>query len=338
MHTQGTRCKRIRATAVLVLAAMLLGGTLLPLGVGDVRTAQAAAHPSQPMPPLQAVGQLAQQAQLVFPGDPRFEELHARWREQMPAVPQALQAQPRGHPISLGRGITFFPFRSVESLDLRQIASGQIPAALLGVLQLPPGTKLGGHPLPPSVGVGAMHGSLVLVLFDLTTGTVIAFVLLPSSLILVFTFFPVLVVIQVLVHLIFVVPVGFPIFPFLPVAFVCPALPNVLPVSVPVGSGVPLLSLPGAFEIREGSPSPPPPTGLPALQIRSLGPAVQFSLLSAGGLQLGFLGGGATGTVRLPLGTPFRLLVQGGGKTACLQAVVLAFGFALQILGTIAHN
>lgn len=323
---------------------LLIGLLISTLVFGQVALyAQTTPTLNQTSSPQQVIPQLAQQAQVILPGHPQFADLLAKWQTHaaaLGAAPQAFQAQPQGTPIPLAQGVTFVPFQGASNLNLVQIASGQLPAALLGLLQLPQGANLAGQPLPQSVAVGAMTGSLVLVLIDLTTGQVIAFIVCPASLIVTFTFFPVLVIVQVIIQLILFPTFAFP-FPFFPwpFAFACPALPNALPVFVPVGSGAVLLTLTGAFELREGGATPfPPPSGQPSLLVKSLGPSLQYSLIAPGTLQLGFVGGSSTGRAKLPVNAPFRLLVQGGGKTACLQAQVVAFGFALQIVGTLHYN
>ena len=334
---------RLRLKVLEVVARGLLIGLLSAALTFGPQTALLA-QPTAPSPPPSVIHQLAQQAQVVLPGHPQFGALLAQWQARaaalgLGATPQGLQAQPQATPIPLAQGATFVPFQGASEVNLAQVAQGQLPAALLGWLQLPPGARLAGQPLPPTVAVGAMHGSLVLVLIHVTTGQVIAFLVFPAAPIVAFTFFPALVIVQVVVQLIFLPAVGvpFPVFPWpWPVAFACPALPNALPVFAPVGSGAVLLTLPGAFELREGGPSPSP--SRPTLLVRSLGPALQFSLIAPGTLQLGFVGGSAAGQAKLPVGAPFRLLVQGGGKTACLQGTVSGWFFPAMITGTLYHN
>jgi hypothetical protein len=322
---------RMKVSAV-VLSLLLVYLTLSPALLIKAQGQQ----PSQ-----ETVVLLAQQAQVIRPGDPRFSGLSTQFAARMGLSGHALAAAflsgPLGSATQLGNGIVYYPLLSSQGLDMRLIAGGQQQTALLGILHLPQGATLAGGALPQRVGVAAMAGSLVLVLIDLTTGQIIAFISLPAALILAFFFFPVLIVIQVVVQLIFIPVIGFP-FPIFPIFLACPALPNMLPVHVTVGSGALLLSLPGAFELREGDISPFPAPGQPTISVRSLGPSVQYSLLSPGTLQLGFIGGGATAKAELPISTPFRLLVQGGGKTACMQAVVIPFGFTLIISGTISYD
>jgi len=318
----------------LKISAFLLSALLVYMTIGPALMVRAQGEPSQ-----QTVVLLAQQAQIVRPGDPRFPQLLSKFTSQVGMSGQALAAaflaEPLAQATQMGNGIIYYPLVSSQGMDMRLIASGQQQAALLGILEVPQGATLAGGALPQRLGIAAMAGSLIIVLIDLNTGQVIAFIILPAAIILAFLFFPVLIVIQVVVQLIFIPVIGFP-FPIFPIFLACPTLPNSMPISVAVGSGAPLLSLAGAFELRDGGFFGLPMQ--PTLIIRSLGPALQYSLLSPGSLQLGFIGGGSLGRAALPVGVPFRLLVQGGGKTACLQAAVLSFFFTLQIVGTIFYN
>jgi hypothetical protein len=72
-----------------------------------------------------------------------------------------------------------------------------------------------------------------------------------------------------------------------------------------------------------------------ALQIQSLGPALSFQrFTSLFGIAFGFVGSFSTATLPYSsLGT-FVLLVQGGGKTVCIQGVV---GFGT-VYGFASHN
>lgn len=317
--------KFTRLLTVVVLSALLVFLTIQP----DLLVAQAPQEPNQ-----QTVTLLAQQAQVILPTDPRFNGLLMQFSSRIglsgPGLANAFLTSPQASPVSLGNGIVYYPLVSAQNLNMTQVANGQIQATLMGVMTVPQGATLGGTTLPQRLGVAAMTGSFVVVLIDLSTGAIIAFLILPDTLILSFLFFPAIIIIQVIVQLIFI-----PIFPFIffPFFLACPALPNVLPVNVPVGSGAILVTNP-AFQIQEG--------GLfimqPNLLIKSFGPSLQFTLMSVGSLQIGFIGGGSTGRARLPIGIPFRLLVQGGGKTACLQAAVISYLFGMVITGTLAYN
>jgi hypothetical protein len=319
------------------VVAVMLSAALVFVSLEPVMVVGQSQQPTQ-----QTVAVLAQQTQTILPTDPRFPALLTQFSARIglsgPALTGAFVSQ--GLAVPLGNGMSHTPLVSAEGLDVRQIASGQIPAALLGILTVPQGATLAGVALPQRVGVAAMTGSLVLVLIDLATGNVLAFLIVPEALILTFAFFPVFVVFQVIVQLVFIPTIffPFPIFPIFPIFLACPALPNVAPITVAVGSGATLVTVQNGgnpvFQIREGLLLDPQPS----LRIVSFGASLQYTLLSAGSLTFGFVGGGSTGRARLPLGIPFRLLVQGGGKTACLQAAVISFGFGLLISGTVAFN
>ncbi len=335
-------------------AALVFGG---PFGPGSLFPQMAIAQTPQPsQPPAQAglppeaqqVGQwLAQHARVIWPGDPQFALLHARWTQLVGAqglAPQGLQAQPTGQPIALGSA-TFTPFAEAAQLNLSQLAQ-QGRAVLLGTLQLPAGAQLQGHPLPQQLVLGAMPGSLVIVILDPSAGTVIAFIWLPSFVLLWWPFFPPIYCVYLILYWVFLVVPGpgpgpgpwpWPWWPWpLPAPGLgCPALPSNVPGTVSVGSGATLISLTGAFALREGGLDF---MGRPTILVQSLGPSLTFSSVSAGFVQWGAVGGSSTGRAKLPTSGPFRLLVQGGGKTACLQGTVSGWFFPAMITGTLYHN
>jgi len=317
----------------VVLSAILIFTALQPafVALGQSQT-----------PTQQTVVVLAQQTQVILPGNPQFNALLSQFIARMglsgPGLASAFLTGSPGTATSMGNGITFNSLASAEGLNMTLIANGQVQAALLGTLTVPSGATLAGIALPQRVGVAAMAGSLILVLIDLSSGNVLAFLILPSSLILTFVLFPVSVVVQVIVQFLFIPTILFPFFPIFPVFLACPALPNTAPVSVSVGSGATLVTVNNGgnpvFQINEGTLLDPQPS----LRIVSFGASLQYTLLSTVNLSFGFIGGSSTGRARLPIGVPFRLLVQGGGKTACLQAAVISFGFSLVISGTVAFN
>ncbi len=85
------------------------------------------------------------------------------------------------------------------------------------------------------------------------------------------------------------------------------------------------------FQVSDG--------GLGILKLSSSGPALFYTVMvGSGATQIGFLfGAGSTG-VRVPVGEPFRLLVTGGERTACVQAITWSFGFGAVLVGLAAHN
>jgi hypothetical protein len=109
----------------------------------------------------------------------------------------------------------------------------------------------------------------------------------------------------------------------------CSGLPIQFPFTVAIGSGAPIVSLPGVMQIKDAG------FFFNALQIQSLGPALSFQrFTSFGSFTFGFIGSFSTATLPYSsLGT-FVLLVQGGGKTVCIQGVV---GFGT-VYGFASHN
>jgi hypothetical protein len=108
----------------------------------------------------------------------------------------------------------------------------------------------------------------------------------------------------------------------------CPVQGRIVPVDAAVGSGATLISAPAegpvTLAIKEGGQ-------LGLVLIESVEPAnrpLTFQLVSPGRVGFGFVGGGTTGRVRLPVfNVPFVLYVSDDqGHLACLHAIVLAPG------------
>jgi hypothetical protein len=283
------------------------------------------------------VQQLIQQAAVIRPSDPSFAALQQQFIVRVglssPALAAAFQNSPHGQLQDYSGGMTYSPLAANQALDMKSVATGQMQSALLGVLQVPAGAHMGSISLPAQLGVAVMAGSFVVVLIDLTSGQIIAFILLPVSPILAVVFFPAFSVIQVVIGLILTTPTI--LFPFpIPIPFACPGLPIIQPFNVQVGSGLPLVTVTNGsqplFQVSDG--------GLAQLRVTSFGPSLNFSLMGAGIFSFGILIGAGSSQVQIPFATAFRLLVQGGGKTACIQAIAFSFGFGAMLTGTAAHN
>lgn len=282
--------------------------------------------------------QLIRQAWVIGPTDlgfvPLRQELLARTGLSETALAAALQAGPHAPPLAVG-SFTYWALLEAQGVDLRQVATRQVSYLVLGVLRGPHSTRLGSIPLPQTFGVVVFASSLAfaLAVVDFSSGQVVAFVLLPVSPVLAASFsISDLLMIQVLVGVI----QSTPTVPVFPGAVACPSLAVQFPFSVQVGSGLPLVTVTDSqgqmlFQISDG--------GLGVLRLSSAGP-VLFSAMttSAGATSIGFLFGAGSSTVRIPVGEPFRLVVTGGEKTACVQAIVYPLGFGAVLLGLAAHN
>lgn len=314
-----------------VLILLIWGGmlTLLPAPSPSVQ--------AQPDPATLAQ-QLIRQAWVIGPSDlgfaPLSQELLARTGLSGPALAAALQAGPHAPPKALSSW-TYWALLSAQGVDLRQVAAGQVPSVLLGLVRGPAGARLGSVPLPQPLGVVAFASSVAfaVALLDLSSGQAVAFVLLPASPLAAAPFFVSdLLVIQVLVGVI----QSAPTVPIFPAALACPALAVQFPFSVQVGSGLPLVTVADStgqmlFQISDG--------GLGVLRLSSSGP-VLFSAMTtgSGATSIGFLFGAGSSAVRIPVGEPFRLVVTGAERTACVQGIEYSFGFGAVLLGVAAHN
>lgn len=328
---QSLSSPRIQRAIVTLMIALLMVATGAP-----VVTVAEKDHPDQGNDKGMLVQQLIQQATIIGPGAPIFTSLQAQFTAWLGLsgmmLAASFQSDARGMPQAYS-GMAYYLLASAQGLDMRSVASGQVQSALLGVLQVPMGAHLGGVSLPGQLGVAVMSGSFVIVLIDLATGQIIAFILLPVSPILAVVFFPSFLVIQVVVGLILTAPTF--LFPFpIPILFACPALPTVLPFNVQVGSGLPVVTVTNGsqplFQISDG--------GFGVLRISSFVPSLSFSVMATGLFSFGLIIGVGSSQERIPFGTSFRLLVQGGGKTACIQAVTFSFGFGAILTGIAAHN
>jgi hypothetical protein len=119
-----------------------------------------------------------------------------------------------------------------------------------------------------------------------------------------------------------------------PILFACAGFSMSLPFTVAIGSGQPILTVSNGsqpvFQISDG--------GFGLLRITSFGASLSFSLVATTVFSLGVIIGRGTSQARIPFGTPFRLLVQGGGKVACIQATAFSFFFGAVLTGTASHN
>jgi hypothetical protein len=139
------------------------------------------------------VQQLNQQASVIGPTDPSFASLQQQFGAQMgmsgAMLAAAFQAAPQGAGQSYS-GVNYFPLASAQNLDVRSVAAGQTPAALLGVLQFTASVRMGSMVLPTQLGIAVMSSPFAVVLIDLATGQIVAFVLLSITPILAVTFVP----------------------------------------------------------------------------------------------------------------------------------------------------
>jgi hypothetical protein len=286
-----------------------------------------------------SVQAVAQQAQIVLPGNALFRAYETRFYQSLELsaseVAQRLQAlptetaAPQSTPASPAMQISILSELKNTDLKTEVVVHGK--TLLLGTVEFHQAGSLGGLSLPTGkYGVAAMKGSFVIVIINISNGNVIAFVVISDPLILAFGFVPLFFPFEILFQVAFVIP--FPwLFPLLnlPPFFLtlsgCPVLGRAVAVSVPVGSGAVLISSPAAgpptLAIRESDK-------LGTLLIESREPEkrpLRFQLLSLGRVALGLVGEGAAGRVHVPVfDQPFVLVASDDrGHSACLSATVL---------------
>lgn len=281
---------------------------------------------------------IAQQSQTILPGDPRFAPLEARFYQSLGATPaqlvQQLQmmptepAAPQSTQASQAMQVSIRP--ELKDMDLKTEVAVNGKTLVLGTIELAQPGSIGGVRLVAGkYGVAAMKGSFVIVLINFSNGSLSAFIVIPDSLVASIGLMPIFFVFEVIFQVAFVLPFPslvppffFP--PFFPVIAGCPVLGRAIPVNVAVGSKAVIISAPSAgpptLAIKDSGQ-------LGTLEVESTAPAnrsLRFELFSFGRVALGFVGGGATGRVHVPVfDTPFLLVASDDqGHAACLNAAV----------------
>ena len=306
-----------------------------------------------PMPPTQPqspVAQVAAQAQVILPNDPRFAAMQAQLYASLGMDAQALAAKmqsqaagsaPQGlapQPATGSQGPQFNLFPEFQNVDLNQMVLQQGKTLLIGTINMPANATMGGAPIPAglygvaamnagtagmmtdSASSGAQFGGFVIVLINFSTGGCFGFFFFPTVgfFPIFFPFFSPIFVFQIVIQIIFPFPFFFPFFPF-PSPFPtlgCPALPVVTPFTVAVGGPPDTILATAAFSISETGFSG---SGGALVTVQSLGPAL--SVQATGNFSSQFVnvfpGGSITFNV---ISTSFVMRVDGGGVTGCVNA------------------
>lgn len=266
--------------------------------------------------------------QVITPGSPQFAQMSMQIMAKLQAAGLA-QALAQAQATQIPQGQNAAPLATApQQISVEQLKNTYI---FTGVLSLDRPATVSGYTIPAGKYLTAIGEDPIFVLIDIFTGqiVVIIIVICPP----VFTPFNLLVFFFGWFFTPIPGPWPFP-YPFpwpfpivMPAA--CSGLPNQFPFTVAIGSGAPIVSLPGVMQIKDAG------LFFNALQIQSLGPALSFQRYSSFGMvQLGFIGSFSTASLPyVTLGT-FVLFVQGGGKTVCIQGVV---GFG-SVYGFASHN
>ncbi len=263
--------------------------------------------------------------QVITPGSAQFAQMSAQIMAKLQAAGLA-QALAQAQATQVPPGQNAAPLSTApQQINIQQIQNTYI---FTGVLQLNQNATVSGYTIPAGKYLTAIGEDPIFVLIDIFTGQIVVIIIVTTPPI--FTPFNLLLFFLGWFFSPFPGPFPFP-FPFpwpfpimMPAA--CSGLPNQFPFNVAIGSGAPIVSLPGVMQIKDAG------WFFNALQVQSLGPALSFQrFTSFGGITIGFIGSFSTASLPYTsLGT-FVLLVQGGGKTVCIQGVVnfgSVFGFA----------
>jgi len=159
-----------------------------------------APRPAQPQDPTR---QLAGQGQVIGPTHPQFGGLATEFYATLGLDSPTIAAKLQSLPIGAGEKSAVFP--ELQQLNLTQVLQGQKQAILLGRFALPTAASFGGVQLPAGhYGVAIMndgaapaldgtsnafHIGFSIVLINLYTGNVVAFLYFPASLFWLFLFF-----------------------------------------------------------------------------------------------------------------------------------------------------
>lgn len=275
--------------------------------------------------------------QVLTPGSPQFAQMAMQITPmlQMAGLSQALaQAQAQAQGTAAGQGVPLGT--APQQINIQQIQSGQF--IFTGVIRTDRPANVSGYTLPPGTYLQAFGqiNPYLIVIIDVFTGQIVLIVVVVPP-----PFFTITIIISWFFSWIFtpVLPGPYPFpwpypFPFpwpfpvmLPAA--CAGLPVQNPFSVALGSGASIVMLPGAMNIRDAGGF------FNALQIQSLGPSLSFQrITSLFSMAFGFIGSFSTATLPYSALGTFVLVVQGGGRTACIQGVV---GFGV-VYGLAANN
>jgi hypothetical protein len=261
--------------------------------------------------------------QVIAPGSVQFAQMSPQIMAKLQAAGLA-QAMAQAQATTVPQGQNAAPLSTApQQINIQQLQNTYV---FTGVLQLNQNATVSGYTIPAGKYLTAVGEDPIFVLIDIFTGQIVIIIIVTTPPI--FTPFNILLFFFGWFFSPFPGPFPFPFpFPFpivLPGA--CSGLPIQFPFNAAIGSGAPIVSLAGVMQIKDAG------WFFNALQIQSLGPALSFQrFTSFGSIGLGFIGSFSTATLPYSsLGT-FVLLVQGGGKTACIQGVVsfgTVFGFA----------
>ncbi len=263
--------------------------------------------------------------QVITPGSPQFAQMSLQIMAKLQAA-GLTQALAQAQATTVPQGQNAAPLSTApQQINIQEIQNTYV---FTGVLQLNQNATVSGYTIPAGKYLTAVGEDPIFVLIDIFTGQIVVIIIVTTPPI--FTPFNLLLFFFGWFFSPFPGPFPFP-YPFpwpfpivMPAA--CSGLPFQAPFTVAIGSGAPIVSLAGVMQVKDAG------FFFNALQIQSLGPALSFQrFTSFGSIGLGLIGSFSTASIPYSsLGT-FVLLVQGGGKTACIQGVVsfgTVFGFA----------
>ncbi len=297
---------------------------------GTVGTPPFCTPVTQPPQPPTGGGQFQVQ-QVITPGSPQFMQLSAQLMPllQMAGLSQALaqaQGAAAGQPQALGT--------APQQINIQEV---QNRCELLGVMRTDRTASVSGVTLPAGTYLQAFCqvNPYLVVIIDVFTGQIVVIiVVLPPP-----VFTPISFIIFIYGWFFPALPGPYPFpwpypYPFpwpfpvtLPAA--CTGLPVQNPFSVPIGSGASIVNIPGVVNIKDAG------FFFNSLAVQSLGPSLSFQrITSLFSIQFGFIGSFSTATLPYSTLGTFVLMVQGGGKTVCIQGVV---GFGV-VYGLAANN
>lgn len=280
------------------------------------------------------------QSEVVFPNDAKFSELQSAFQEKTKITGSAWaqefqKRQPFGQ-IRSSTGVTGTLFS--EAFALVALVAGQVPYIVYGTMDIPQGAQLAGREFSGKYGIVVIATPFVTALLDIPTGTIGAFVILPSTtpLFPIAPFLGPVGIFQILFSLI-TVPTPAPPAPPAPLqgpAPTCPQdLPNKSDVNTPLSEPTVIATISDTAKLFEIGVAPPA-----FLTVQSFAQALQFSYTTALYRRMGIIIGPGSQQIPVTLELPFVLFVTAGQKSACLAATPKLVNGVPTIVGTLSTN
>jgi hypothetical protein len=302
-----------------------------------------------PGTPSSPFAQIVTQGQAILPNDARFAVLASQFYATLGMNQQAVAAKLQAHAALQGllpqlvQGAQFSLLPEVQNVDLNKAVLDQGQTLLLGTLTLPSNAVLNGALLNAGIyGVAVMNGGsaglmmdsaaaswsgggFVIVLINLTTGNIVAFMYFPvvSFFPIYFPFFSPVYVFQIVIQFTALTPVIFFPFPFPnpnpgPVPQItCGPMPNPTPFNVTLGGGSDLLLSTSKFTITELGIGP---NGGTLVKVQSLGYAMIVQSSTIVTTKFFSLAPFGHVTIEVISSPSFIIKVESAGQTGCVQA------------------